>query len=134
MRVLITGPSGQLGRALIASPPAYAQLHPVDREHCDLTDCDAIAALVREVAPDLVINAAAYTAVDKAESDEASARAINARAVAALVAAHDGKLVHVSTDFVFDGTSSRAYWMRAGPCSGGRRRHRSATWCISCTP
>lgn len=109
MRVLITGSSGQLGRALIASPPAYALLHPVDHELCDLTDYDAITAVMRKVAPDIVINAAAYTAVDKAEGEEVSARAINTEAVAALVAAHDGKLVHVSTDFVFDGTSSRAY-------------------------
>tara|TARA_B100000700_G_scaffold269800_1_gene311418 strand:+ start:17 stop:799 length:783 start_codon:yes stop_codon:yes gene_type:complete len=84
-------------------------LHPVTRDDCDLADASAIAALIQQVAPDLVINAAAYTAVDKAERDEDAARAINAGAVAALVAAHRGKLVHVSTDFVFDGTSSRAY-------------------------
>ncbi len=109
MKVLITGAKGQLGRGLIASAPATAELHPVDIDDCDLTDAEAITALVRELAPDLVINAAAYTAVDKAEEDEDTARAINAGAVAALVAAHPGKLVHVSTDFVFDGTSSRAY-------------------------
>ena len=109
MKVLITGAKGQLGRALQASAPDGVTIHAVDVEHCDLTDAAPIAALVGEVAPDLVINAAAYTAVDKAEEDEASARAINAGAVAALVAAHPGKLVHVSTDFVFDGQSSRAY-------------------------
>ena len=109
MKVLITGANGQLGRGLIASAPAHAQLHCVDIEECDLTDSEAIAALVREASPDLVINAAAYTAVDRAEENESFARAINAGAVAALVAAHPGKLVHVSTDFVFDGQSSRAY-------------------------
>ena len=109
MKVLITGANGQLGRSLIATAPTEADLHPVTRDDCDLADPSAIAALVEQVAPDLVINAAAYTAVDKAESDEDSARAINARAVAALVSAHRGKLVHVSTDFVFDGTASRAY-------------------------
>lgn len=109
MKVLITGAKGQLGRGLIATAPAHAKLHPVDIDDCDLTNAEAIAALVREVSPDLVINAAAYTAVDKAESDEDTARAINSGAVAALAAAHGGKLAHVSTDFVFDGTSSRAY-------------------------
>ena len=87
MKVLITGAGGQLGRGLIASAPAEADLHPVDIDDCDLTDAAAIAALVRDTAPDLVINAAAYTAVDKAEEDEDTARAINAGAVAALVAA-----------------------------------------------
>ena len=109
MKVLITGAKGQLGCGLIASAPERAELHPVALAECDLTDADAIAALVKDVSPDLIINAAAYTAVDKAESDEATARAINSGAVAALVQAHPGKLVHVSTDFVFDGTSSRAY-------------------------
>jgi len=109
VKVLITGAKGQLGRGLIATAPSTVDLHPVTRDDCDLADASAIAALIQQVAPDLVINAAAYTAVDKAERDEDAARAINAGAVAALVAAHRGKLVHVSTDFVFDGTSSRAY-------------------------
>ncbi len=109
MKVLITGAKGQLGRGLIASAPAGAALHPVDVEDCDLTDASAIAALIHDTAPDIVINAAAYTAVDKAEDDEAKVRAINADAVKAIRAAHSGLLVHVSTDFVFDGTSSRGY-------------------------
>ena len=109
MKVLITGAAGQLGHTLKATAPDTITLHAVDKGDCDLADSDAIAALVRDVAPDIIINAAAYTAVDMAESDEESARAINTDAVAALVAAHCGKLVHVSTDFVFDGTSSRAY-------------------------
>ncbi|OYX64245.1 MAG: dTDP-4-dehydrorhamnose reductase [Sphingomonadales bacterium 32-64-17] len=109
MKVLITGANGQLGRGLIATAPATVDIHPVTRDDCDLADSSTIAALVAQVSPDLVINAAAYTAVDKAESDEDTARAINAEAVAALVAAHEGKLVHVSTDFVFDGMASRAY-------------------------
>jgi dTDP-4-dehydrorhamnose reductase len=109
VKVLITGAKGQLGRGLVAAAPSNTQLHAVDVDECDLTDPDAIAALVASAAPDLIINAAAYTAVDKAEIDEAAARAINAGAVKALVSAHKGKLVHVSTDFVFDGQSSRAY-------------------------
>lgn len=109
MKVLITGAGGQLGRGLVAAAPAGTEVHAVDVADCDLTDAAAITALVARITPDLVINAAAYTAVDKAEEDEETARAINADAVAALVAAHPGKLVHVSTDFVFDGRSSRAY-------------------------
>ena len=109
MKVLVTGGKGQLGRGLIATAPRGMDIFPVDIDDCDLTNAEAIEALVHEVSPDLIINAAAYTAVDKAEDDEDTARAINSGAVAALVAAHGGKLVHVSTDFVFDGTSSRAY-------------------------
>ncbi|AWW73686.1 dTDP-4-dehydrorhamnose reductase [Erythrobacter sp. KY5] len=109
MKVLITGAKGQLGRGLVASAPAGTELHAVDIDECDLTDANAIRDLVQKVSPDIIINAAAYTAVDKAESDEETARAINAGAVKALCEAHHGKLVHVSTDFVFDGQSSRAY-------------------------
>lgn len=84
-------------------------LHAVGHKHCDWTDCVAITALVRKMAPDLVSNAVACNALDQAESDEAAARESNFTAVAALVAAHRGKLVHVSSDIVFDGLSSRAY-------------------------
>jgi dTDP-4-dehydrorhamnose reductase len=109
VKVLVTGAKGQLGRALLATAPDSAQMHPVDIADCDLTDPGAIAALVDSAAPDLIINAAAYTAVDQAETNEHTARAINAGAVATLVQAHSGRLVHVSTDFVFDGRSSRPY-------------------------
>ena len=109
MKVLVTGANGQLGRGLIATAPGGVELHGVERSDCDLTDADAIRALVQQIKPDLIINAAAYTAVDKAESDEDTARAINAGAVAALADAHRGKLAHVSTDFVFDGRSARPY-------------------------
>ncbi|MFW2446066.1 MAG: dTDP-4-dehydrorhamnose reductase [Qipengyuania pacifica] len=109
MKVLITGAGGQLGSSLVASAPADAQLQAVGTGECDFTKTDAIAALVVEAKPDVIVNAAAYTAVDRAEREEATARSINADAVKALVAAHAGKLVHVSTDFVFDGTSSRPY-------------------------
>lgn len=109
MKVLITGAAGQLGKALVATAPADLELQAVTRQDCDLADVDAVKALVRDAAPDLVINAAAYTAVDKAESEPDLADAINSGAVAALIAAHAGKLVHVSTDFVFDGLSPRPY-------------------------
>lgn len=112
MRVLITGANGQLGGALQQQAPAWAEISAIDVEDCDLTDIPMFEARLTVEAPELIINAAAYTAVDKAESDEALARAINADAVALMVAAMHrtgGRLVHVSTDFVFDGTSRRAY-------------------------
>lgn len=112
MRVLITGAHGQLGRALQKTAPAWADVNAIDVEDCDLTDAPMLTARLVVEAPDLILNAAAYTAVDKAESDEATARAINADAVGVMVeamAATGGKVVHVSTDYVFDGTSPAAY-------------------------
>ena len=112
MKVLITGAKGQLGGALQRCAPAEAVITAIDMAECDLTDGAALRALIAREAPDLILNAAAYTAVDKAESDEATAQAINADAVAIMAEAMEqtgGKLVHVSTDFVFDGSSSRAY-------------------------
>jgi dTDP-4-dehydrorhamnose reductase len=112
MKVLITGAGGQLGRELLASAPADAQIDAIGRAHVDLSQPEAIYMRIIESRPDLVINTAAYTAVDQAESDESSARAINVDAVAAMaqaVSATGGKLVQISTDFVFDGASPRAY-------------------------
>ena len=112
MKVLITGAGGQLGTALQASAPAHAKITAIDIGELDLTDAAAIHARIAADKPDLVINAAAYTAVDKAEDEEELASAINSAAVWALAKAlmeTGGKLVHVSTDFVFDGTSARAY-------------------------
>ena len=109
MIVLVTGGEGQLGRGLRATAPAGAEVNHVDVADCDLRDRQAVHDLIRLVSPTIVINAAAYTAVDAAESNEDAARAVNVGAVANLVAEHAGKLVHVSTDFVFDGSSSRAW-------------------------
>jgi dTDP-4-dehydrorhamnose reductase len=112
MRVLITGANGQLGGALQRTAPAWADVNAIDVEDVDLTDVAMLRARLVVEAPDLILNAAAYTAVDKAESDEATARAINVDAVAAMIetlAGTGGKLVHVSTDYVFDGTSSAPY-------------------------
>lgn len=112
MNILITGAHGQLGDALQRTAPAAAQITAIDVEDVDLTDADMLRAKIAEISPDILVNAAAYTSVDKAEEDEATARAINALAVGVMVdtlGEIGGKLVHVSTDFVFDGTSSRAY-------------------------
>jgi len=113
MKVLITGAQGQVGRALAATVPQGWHALALGRSELDLTDPDAIRATIRREAPDAIVNAAAYTAVDRAESDEDTALAVNAGAVAAmaegLAQGSGGRLVHVSTDFVFDGASSRAY-------------------------
>jgi dTDP-4-dehydrorhamnose reductase len=112
MRVLITGANGQLGGALQRMAPGWADINAIDVEDVDLTDAAMLTARLVVEAPDVIINAAAYTAVDRAESDEALARAINADAVAVMVeamAGTGGKVVHVSTDYVFDGTASDPY-------------------------
>ncbi|WP_086738216.1 dTDP-4-dehydrorhamnose reductase [Erythrobacter colymbi] len=112
MRVLITGANGQLGGALQKLAPAWADINAIDVDDCDLTDAPMLRARLVVEAPEIIINAAAYTAVDRAESEEELARAINAGAVATMVEAMaetGGKVVHVSTDFVFDGGSSTAY-------------------------
>jgi dTDP-4-dehydrorhamnose reductase len=112
MRVLITGAGGQLGGALQRLAPVGADVTAIGSVDCDLTDAAMLRARLIAEVPDLIVNAAAYTAVDKAESDEQRAYAINAGAVAVMVeamSATGGKVVQVSTDFVFDGTSSKAY-------------------------
>jgi dTDP-4-dehydrorhamnose reductase len=112
MKVLITGAGGQLGRALAATAPAGADIEAVDVAELDLADGAAIEARILASRPDWLLNAAAYTAVDKAESEESLALEINGHAVAAMahtLATTGGRLAHVSTDFVFDGSSPRAY-------------------------
>ena len=123
MKVLITGAVGQLGRALRSSvPDAIAgetvQLITTAREGgngvraLDLTDAAACRDLVQELRPDWVINAAAYTAVDRAESEPELARAVNAGAPAAFAEAlqgSGGRLLQLSTDFVFNGQQCTPY-------------------------
>ncbi len=112
MKALIVGSNGQLGQALQRAAPATAQMIALARADLDITNNAAVIRVIEAHKPDVIFNAAAYTAVDKAESEAAPARAINATAVAYLAQAAAGiraQLVHVSTDFVFDGTSSRAY-------------------------
>ena len=118
MNVLIVGSKGQLGRALAATAPASASIVCHDVDTLDITDPDAIAAVVAQAWPDVLFNAAAYTAVDKAESEEPQALAVNATAVGHLaLAARDAgaRLVHVSTDFVFDGMAGVPYRPDSAP-------------------
>jgi dTDP-4-dehydrorhamnose reductase len=112
MKILLTGKNGQLGFELQRALAPLGEVVAVGTQDCNLADADALRALVRRVAPDVIVNPAAYTAVDKAESDEATARAVNAVAPAILgeEGAKLGALVlHYSTDYVFDGTKQGAY-------------------------
>ena len=105
-RVLVTGAAGQVGRALGESLAGRADLHLHDRTTLDLADPRAIVGRIAEAKPDVVVNAAAYTAVDRAETDLEAARAINATAPGLLAkACRDANaiLIHFSTDYVFDG-------------------------------
>ncbi len=115
-RVLVTGANGQLGHALRAAvdagKPADAEVIFPTRAERDMTDADSVRRVGESVAPRLVVNAAAYTAVDKAEADVEAATAVNATApgiLAAFLARTGGAMVHVSTDYVFDGTALRPY-------------------------
>ncbi|TNE33774.1 MAG: dTDP-4-dehydrorhamnose reductase [Alphaproteobacteria bacterium] len=112
MKVLVTGASGQLGKALLASVPEGWECRGLDRAALDLADHVQIARLVRAERPDLVINAGAFTAVDRAEQEVELAMAVNAEAPGAFarsLADHGGRLLQVSTDFVFDGQAKRPY-------------------------
>ncbi|MDX3883419.1 MAG: dTDP-4-dehydrorhamnose reductase [Sphingomonas sp.] len=112
MRVLVTGAAGQLGRALLASAPPRVEAIGLDRAALDIGDEAAVEDAVHRLRPALIVNAAAYTAVDKAETERDAARRINADGPGYLARAAGSvgaRLVHVSTDFVFDGTASRPY-------------------------
>lgn len=111
MRILLVGADGQLGRALRAQAGGLS-LEAVGRDRLDLRQRDRILPFVRALHPTHIINAAAYTAVDAAESDVDAAYAVNRDGVAALAEAADdvgARLVHFSTDYVFDGRSCRPY-------------------------
>jgi len=121
MKLLLLGKNGQVGWELQRSLAALGEVVALDRsstELCgDLSDLDGLARTVREVRPDVIVNAAAYTAVDKAESEPDAARAINSLApeVLAREAQRLGAwLVHYSTDYVFDGSGDRP-WEEGDP-------------------
>ncbi|WP_419825833.1 dTDP-4-dehydrorhamnose reductase [Sphingomonas sp.] len=118
MKALIVGANGQLGRALLASLPDDVEAAAHDIDTLDVTDARAVARAVEAERPDWIVNAAAYTAVDRAEADEPRARAINATAVGHLADAARAagcRLAHVSTDFVFDGLAGMPYVPDAAP-------------------
>ncbi|QIB34478.1 dTDP-4-dehydrorhamnose reductase [Ancylobacter pratisalsi] len=111
--ILLLGAGGQLGREVVALAEERAvALTALDRAGLDIADAAAIERVIGQARPDIVINAAAYTAVDRAESEPELATAINATApglIAQACARHGAALLHVSTDYVFDGTKPSAY-------------------------
>jgi dTDP-4-dehydrorhamnose reductase len=113
VRALITGASGQVGTALLRSVPPQTELRALTHQQLDISDARAVRSAVAAFQPALIINAAAYTAVDKAESEPFLADAINAQGPQHLAeAAHalDGcRLIQVSTDYVFDGDGPEPY-------------------------
>src|SRR3954452_12728393 len=119
MKVLVIGSSGQLAQSLLerAVGRGGIALRAIGRPEIDLEVAGAASSAIAAAAPDVVINAAAYTAVDQAEDEPERAFRINADAAGEIAAATAGKarLVHVSTDYVFDGTAEGAYGENAEP-------------------
>jgi dTDP-4-dehydrorhamnose reductase len=112
VKILLTGKNGQLGFELQRALAPLGEVVAVGQADCDLADGEALRALVRSEAPDVIVNPAAYTAVDKAESDQARAFAVNAEALRILGeegARLDALVLHYSTDYVFDGTKDSPY-------------------------
>ncbi len=112
MRILLTGSKGQVGSALVPVLAPLGELNAFDRQGFDLHDAQSIRGTIADVKPDVIVNAAAYTAVDRAEKEEELAFRVNAQAVKEL--AREAKaigalLIHFSTDFVFDGEKRAAY-------------------------
>jgi dTDP-4-dehydrorhamnose reductase len=112
MKALITGAGGQLATELLAAPPEGWSVEAISEADLDIRDAAAVDAAVARWAPNLILNAAAYTAVDKAETETGIAWAVNrdgAANLARAATAIGAKMAHVSTDFVFDGQTSQAY-------------------------
>lgn len=112
MRVLITGAQGQVGQELMNSAPNNWQVHGLGSNDLDISDSAQVMAAVKTLQPLLIINAAAYTAVDKAESESVRAHAVNhlgAENLAKAAQSLDCPLLHISTDYVFSGAQTQLY-------------------------
>lgn len=111
-RILILGKNGQLGWALQRALAIYGEVVAIDRAACDLAEPDCIRTVIRSFMPAVVVNAAAYTAVDRAESESERARQVNAIAPAILAEEINkigSLLIHYSTDYVFNGNKEKPY-------------------------
>jgi dTDP-4-dehydrorhamnose reductase len=112
MKILLTGATGQVGYELERTLQALGEVVAVDRARMDLSDLDQVRDVVRAVRPNLIVNPAAYTAVDKAESEPELAHRVNAEAPGVMAAEArllGAAMVHYSTDYVFDGSKQGAY-------------------------
>ncbi len=146
MRVLVIGVGGQVANAVVAAAPAEHQVMPRTQAELDICDATAVARALADTGAEWAVNGAAYTAVDLAEDEPSLAAAVNDTATGVLAAATASagcRLLHLSTDFVFDGKSNRAYlptdeahplsvygveqaWRRAACVGRPRDRHRVA--------
>lgn len=118
MKVLVTGAGGQLGSAIIAAAPPDVQVIGLDRHALDITNPSATIGVMERERPDIIVNAAAYTAVDRAEVEASIAVEVNGTAVGNLATAAGqvgARLIQISTDFVFDGKRSVPYPTDAEP-------------------
>ncbi|WP_448107024.1 dTDP-4-dehydrorhamnose reductase [Pseudomonas azerbaijanoccidentalis] len=112
MRVLVTGAQGQVGYELLRRVPTGFSVYGFGSQDVDISNADQVLAVFKKIKPELVINAAAYTAVDKAESDVERAYAVNSDGVGFLATAAESlhiPLVHISTDYVFSGDGDKPY-------------------------
>jgi dTDP-4-dehydrorhamnose reductase len=112
MRILLLGKYGQLGWELQRSLATVGDITALDYPEIDLVNAEQLRPIIRKANPQIIVNATAYTAVDKAESEPDLAAAINAHAVGVLADEARGlgiSLVHYSTDYVFDGTKESPY-------------------------
>ena len=112
MRVLVTGGDGQLARALTRAPPQKIELWAPNRAELDICDTNKLASQLDDFHPDLIINTAAYTNVDRAEQQPDKANQVNAAAVGSLAflcAERDIRIIHLSTDYVFPGTGNEPH-------------------------
>ncbi len=111
-KVLLIGAKGQVGQELQVTLPSLGEVISIGREELDLTNSEKIGQLIREIHPDYLVNAAAYTAVDKAETEPELAYAINATAPKIMAESAEkiqAKFLHISTDYVFDGRKNTPY-------------------------
>jgi dTDP-4-dehydrorhamnose reductase len=112
MKALITGAGGQVGRSLLSTAPAGITLLTASHKELDVADEEAVRAYIAARSPDVIISAAAHTAVDRAESETDLARRVNSngpRHLAMAARETGARLIHISTDFVFDGAASSPY-------------------------
>jgi dTDP-4-dehydrorhamnose reductase len=111
-KVLLIGAKGQVGQELQLTLPQLGEVISIGREELDLTNSEKIGQLIREIHPDYLVNAAAYTAVDKAETEPELAYSINAKAPKIMAESAEkikAKFLHISTDYVFDGRKNTPY-------------------------
>jgi dTDP-4-dehydrorhamnose reductase len=118
VRALVTGAAGQLGVELLKTAPPHFEVVGLGHHECDVTDREQVDAAVTTHRPDVVINAAAFTAVDEAERQRTLAYGVNATGAGNVAAAAEtagARVIHISTDYVFDGTSRKPYRPESEP-------------------